>query len=321
VRALFDAVESFFEYLDSIVWSAVALALACHLAKIVARTRSWRNILAAAYPEAEVRWRSVLGAYLAGLGVNAVLPARGGDVLKLYLVKHRIEGATYPTLASSLLVETIFDFTAALVLLAWALQQGVLPGLDVLPRLPSIDWLWLFQSPRLGAAVAIALLVAGFAVGLWASRRIEAFWQRVRQGFAILRQPRRYVRGVVAWQALDWALRLATIYFFLVAFGLEEGVREAFLVQVTQSLSTILPLTPAGLGTEQALLVYVFAGEQPAGALLSFSVGMKLILVAANVALGFAAIVLMLRTVRWRRAVAADDPEARAAAAPGEPGS
>jgi hypothetical protein len=66
------------------------------------------------------------------------------------------------------------------------------------------------------------------------------------------------------------------------------------------------------------VLVDVFAGEQPAGALLSFSVGMKLILVAANVALGFAAILLMLRTVRWRRAVAADDP---AAAAGGEPGS
>ena len=308
MRAVVDAIESFFAYLDSIVWSAVALALLCHLGKVVARTRSWRTILAAAYPDSRVRWRSVAGAYAAGIGVNALVPARGGDVLKLYLVKRRIDGATYPTLAASLLVETIFDMTAGVLLLAWALQQGVLPGLEVLPRLPSVDLLWLFQKPRLAAVVAGVLLVLGFGLGLWAAQHVESFRQRVGQGFAVLRQPRVYVRGVLAWQALDWALRLATVYFFLVAFGLDAGLYEALLVQVTQSLSTIVPLTPAGLGTEQALLVYVFAGEQPAGALLSFSVGMKLILVVANVLLGFAAVLLMLRTVRWRRALRAAEP-------------
>jgi uncharacterized membrane protein YbhN (UPF0104 family) len=188
----------------------------------------------------------------------------------------------------------------------------VLPGLDVLPRLPSIDWLWAVQNPAIAAAVAALLLALGFAGGLWASRRISSFRERVSQGFTILRQPRLYLRAVVAWQALDWALRLATIYFFLVAFGLEAGVREAVLVQVTQSMSTLFPLTPAGLGTEQALLVYVFAGEQPAVALVSFSVGMKLIVVAANVALACAAILLMLRTLRWRRAIGSEPAAASA---------
>jgi hypothetical protein len=75
-------------------------------------------------------------------------------------------------------------------------------------------------------------------------------------------------------------------------------------VQVTNSLSTALPLTPAGIGTEQALLVYVFAGRAPATAVLSLSVGMKFIVVAANAVVGFGAAALMLRTLRWRRAVA-----------------
>lgn len=310
MSSLRTAFEAFVDYLDAISFGAVALALLCHLGKIGARTRAWRNIVAAAYPDTVVRWRAVLGAYVAGVGVNAILPARGGDVLKLYLVKHRVEGSTYPTLAATLLVETLLDFVVAALLVVWALSTGVLPGLEVLPSLPQVDWLWLFGHPRLAAVVAAVALVLGFAGGLWAARRVESFKRRVAQGFAVLRPPRRYLRVVVPWQALDWAFRLGTVYFFLRAFGLHADLENALRVQVTQSLSTILPLTPGGIGTEQALLVYVFRGDAPTATLLSFSVGMKAVLTVANVLLGFAAILVMLRTLRWRRAVEAQEGEA-----------
>jgi uncharacterized membrane protein YbhN (UPF0104 family) len=250
-----------------------------------------------------VPWPSVFGAYVAGVGLNAIVPARGGDVLKLFLVKRRIAGSTYPTLAATLLVETLFDFVVASLLVLWALQQGVLPGLDVIPRLPEIDWLFFFQNSTAAAIFGGVALAVGFVLGLWASRRIEAFRRRVAEGFAILRQPRRYLRAVVAWQTLDWAFRLASLFFFLHAFGLPATAYNALLVQVTQSLATIVPLTPGGIGTEQALLVYVFSGEAAAAAVVSFSVGLNLVLVAVNVVLGFAAIALMLRTMRWRQVV------------------
>ena len=136
---------------------------------------------------------------------------------------------------------------------------------------------------------------------------------RVSQGVVILRRPRRYLTRVVPWQALDWALRIATIYFFLHGFGLVPNLHNAFLVQVTQSLATILPLTPAGLGTEQALVVYVFRGTAPFSAVLAFSVGMKAVIIAVNLLIGFAAILLMLRTLRWKRHVR---PETEAEALP-----
>ena len=92
---------------------------------------------------------------------------------------------------------------------------------------------------------------------------------------------------------VDWALRLATIYFLLRAFHVPATVRNVLRVQVTQSLSTIVPLTPAGIGTEQVLLVYVLAGQASRSALLSLSVGMKAILVTVNVLLGTTALVVM----------------------------
>ena len=304
--SVLDAFAAFFDHLGAIAWTPVLWALCCQLAKMAARSRAWRNILAAAYPGSRVRWRSVFGAYASGVGVNAIAPLRGGDVVAVALVKSRIDGATYTTLVASLLVAAPVDVLISVALLGWAFQAGVLPGLEVVHRLPSIDWLWAVDHPRSALVIAAATLVAGVLAGVWASRRIAAFRRRVAQAFAILHTPLRYLRGVVAWQLLDWVLRLATIFFFLRAFHVSATLNNALRVQVTHSLSTILPLTPAGIGTDQVLLVYVLAGQASKSALLSLSVGMKAIISAANAVIGFGALFLMLRTLRWRSALQPD---------------
>jgi uncharacterized membrane protein YbhN (UPF0104 family) len=313
VAGVEHAFQVFFDHVQAIAWLPVVYAVACHCLRIGARSRAWRNILAAAYPESDVRWRSVFGAYVAGAGVNAVVPVRGGDLLKLFLIRRRVEGATYATLGTTLLVETLVDAVLSAALIVWALETHVLPGVHVLHRLPSVDWFWLFRHPNAALAVTGATLLLGFAAGIWAAARIAAFRLRVAQGFSVLRTPGRYLRGVVAWQLLDWALRLATIFFFLRAFHVHADVHNALRVQVTESLSTIVPLTPAGIGTAQALVVYVLSGQASRSTLLSFSVGMKTILSAVNVALGLAAIAVMLRTLRWRRAVERDEALDRSA--------
>jgi glycosyltransferase 2 family protein len=301
-----DATRAFFDGLASVRWGPLALAVLCHLLKVAARSRAWRNIVQAAYPRTTVRWRDVYGAYVAGVGVNSILPARGGDVLKLYLLRHRVRGSSYPTLASTLLVDTLFDAVVASVLVSWALAFGLLPGLDVVPRLPAIDWLYLFQHPRLAVAVAVALVILVVFGMTWGTRKVMDFWARVRQGFTILREPRDYLRRVVLWDLVDWSLRLASVFFFLRAFGIPSGAQDVALVQTTMSLATALPFTPGGVGTEQALLLYVFRGEAAVPALLSFSIGMKIVLTVVNVVVGFGALLLMLGGFRWRHHVERD---------------
>ena len=303
-----DAFQAFFDHARAVAWEPVLLALVCQVGRMCARSRAWRNVLAAAYPGSGLRWRTVFGAYAAGAAVNAIVPVRAGDLVKLFLVKRRVEAARYPTLAASLLVETIVDATLSGALLIWAVRERVLPGVPVLDRMPPVDWFWLFRHPRAAIAVAAAMLVVGFVLGLWAAARIVAFRRRVAQGFAVLRSPARYLRGVVAWQLVDWGLRLATIYFFLRAFHVPATYANVLRVQVTQSLSTIVPLTPAGIGTEQVLIVYVLAGQASRSALLSLSVGMKTILATLSVLVGLTALVVMLRTLHWRHLVEEDRP-------------
>ena len=309
MRSLFDAIETFFETFTAISWLPLVLAVCCHLGRIAARSRAWRNVIAAAYPDKDVQWRHVLGGYAAGIGANAILPGRGGDLLRLYIVKHRVEGSTYPTLASTMLADSVFDLAVASALILWALSSGILPGADVLPVLPGSDWLWVFRNPLQALVIAGFFLAIGLVVVGLAYHRITGFWARVRQGLVILQTPRRYLREVALFDALDWLLRIASIFFFLRAFELPATLFNALVYQVAGSLSTALPLTPAGIGTEQALLVYLFSDVATSSKILAFSVGVKLVTIAVNVTIGTIAVVLMLGSVRWRHHVEADAPE------------
>jgi uncharacterized membrane protein YbhN (UPF0104 family) len=314
VGKIIDAAETFFQHLADVHWVPLAIALGFNLLRLLARVPAWRNIVRASYPDLTVPRRTIGGAYLAGVGVNAIVPARAGDVLKLYLVHDRVKGTTYPTLGATLIVETLFDLVVAGGILAWALAIGVLPGLDVLPHLPQVDWSWPLRHKRealIVAGVWIAVLILFAAIGI---RKAREFKQRVAQGFAIFKTRWAYVTQVVSWQALSWGFRFMSVYFFLKAFTVPATLHNALLVLVVQSLSTLFPFTPGGVGTQQGLLVYVFkrAGTGVSGTLLlSFSVGMYIAVTIANIVVGFIALFLMLGTVRWRRVVA-DEEEAYA---------
>jgi uncharacterized membrane protein YbhN (UPF0104 family) len=297
------ALSRFVRDLGSVGWTALAIAVAFHLLRLLFRCPAWRNILRASYPDTRVPLRSVTGAYLAGVGINSILPARSGDALKLFLVKRRIDDSHYPTLAATLIPETLFDSFVAGVVVVWALASGGLPGLGALTRLGTVDWSWPYRHQYVSAIVIGVLFIAGVLGLIWAQERIEAFWARVRQGFAILRSFRGYLLRVVTWQTVSWGLRLASVYWFLKAFHMPATVHNALVVLATQSISTLLPITPGGVGTVQGLLIAAFRNKVDTATVLSFSVGMYVAMVIASLAVGFLSIGLMLRTFRWRQVV------------------
>lgn len=306
MREVFDAAETFFGELASVEWLAVAIALGFHLGRLLCRSVAWRAIIAAAFPELCIPLGRVTAAYLAGTGVNAVAPARAGDAVKLVLVKNEVPGTTYTTLAPTLIVETLFDAVVASAVLLWALGVGVLPGLDVLPSLPSIDLSWPIDHPwPFVVVLTVWATVITLLVVIW-SRRVRDFRQQVRHGFAILGDFGRYLREVASWQALSWACRIGTVWFFLDAFDIPTTARNVMIVLAVQSLSTLLPFTPGGIGTQQGFLLYAFRSSGvPETALLSFSVGMYIATNAFTFLVGLGALFYVARTLRWSRLVGA----------------
>ena len=300
--AFFHAVAVFFEHLADVRWEALGLALACHVAKLLFRSRAWQNILRASFPGNRLRYRSALGAYVAGVGVNSIVPARGGDLIKLYLVRHRMDEANYPTLGATLAVETMFDFFVAGGLMVWALAIGVLPTHQVYSRIPTVDWKFLLGHERASLIGLGVLAVGALALFLWARRRIEDFWAHIRLGFAVLGDRRKFVLGVLVPQAISWGFRIGSLYFFLRAFGVNANLHNALLAQVVDSLATLFPATPGGAGTKQGLIVYLFRGEAVSRSLLlAFSVGMNIAITVANLLMGLIAIGLMAKTLSFKR--------------------
>jgi uncharacterized protein (TIRG00374 family) len=318
VRGFLDACQAFFDTITSVSLGPLLLAVSLHVAKLLLRGRAWQNILKAAYPARRVPYWGVFGSYMAGVGVNSLAPARGGDVVKLYLVKRQVKDSTYPTLGSSLVVETLFDFVVASFLFIWAIKLGILPGVPDLPALPAFDWSFVIRHPVIATFIGSVLIGLAIIGTTWASRRVNEFRLKLSLGFNILRDRRAFLTGVVTWQAASWLARGAGVWFFLEAFHIPASVQATVTVLVVQGLSTLLPFTPGGAGTQQAVLVFAFSGTAAASTVLGFSVGMQLVTTAVNVILGFGAIAIMLRTLRWRQHVLADQ-QAAAAQSPAEP--
>jgi uncharacterized protein (TIRG00374 family) len=110
------------------------------------------------------------------------------------------------------------------------------------------------------------------------------------------------VLRVLVPQLASWVLRIASMYYFLRAFGVHATIHNALLAQVVESLATLFPATPGGAGTKQGLIVFLFAGEAVSKSLLlAFSVGMNIALVVFNLLLGAAALFLMARTLSVKR--------------------
>ena len=306
IDPIWNAIEVFWGRAGNLGWGALLLGVAFHVLRLLAVSRAWQNIIAAAYPGKEIRWRSIVAAVFAGVGVNAIVPARGGDVVRIFFAKRSVEGSSYATVTSSMLLLGIFDFVLAGSLVVWAGVSGLLPGLDNLG--PSFDFGWAVDNPRRAIIAFLVVLAILAAVLLWFAEQIAGFKERIAQGFAALRDFRFYLRRVALWQAIDWSCRLIAVFFFLSAFGLPATLHNALLVQVSAGLASLLPISPGGIGTEQAFLLYLFSGQVTSSALLAFSVGMRLTLTAVNAALGFTAIFLTLKTTDWRAHVAQSPP-------------
>jgi uncharacterized membrane protein YbhN (UPF0104 family) len=298
-EAFFSRTAEFFRHLSEIDWTTFGIALLCLLAMQLARAWAWRNVLRAAYPDKKIPFLPLAAAYLAGAGINAVVPAHAGDATKVFLVKRQIPGSSYPAVTSSFLVQTVFDTSIGVLVLLYAITQGLLPPLPEIPHLPAFEISFWAEHPDL-FFIAVGVTLLAIAIGIYLlAHRVRRFWASVRQGLVILTEPRRYLREVAVWQGLGWLFRFAAFWFFLEAFGIDGSIGSVMLVMSVQAIANIVPFTPGGAGAQQALLVATLTGPSRT-AVLSFSVGTQIAMAAWSVVLGFAAILLVFRTTDWR---------------------
>jgi uncharacterized membrane protein YbhN (UPF0104 family) len=311
LRDFFDAVDTFFSNLAAVSWGSLVIGLVFFSIYLTIRSRAYFHVLRAAYPDRPIRWREIWGAYVAAYGFNNVVPARGGDVMKLFLVRGAVPDSSYPAIGASYFVEAVFDASLAIPIMIFAFTQGVFPKPPDFSKLKAFDLSFFASHPRfllftLTALGVLALL--GFAV---LSRRVRLFWARVRQGLTILFDRRRFLREVWAVLLVGWLFRCAAFWMLLEAFHIGGSVRNVLLVIATNVIGSVVPFTPGGAGVQQAFLVAIFGSGAAA-----FSVGQQIAISVLSLGLGFIAIVAIFRFRSFKEVITAGRASRSAEAEP-----
>ncbi len=292
--AFFEAVGQFFSDLAAVHWGLLALGLAFFGLNLTLRSRAFFHSLRAAYPAVGFRWQRIWGAYFAAVGFNNVVPARGGDVIKLFLTRSSIPGSSYPTVAAAFFVESVFDASVGVLVLIFAFTQGVFPKPPDFSKLNSFDISYLAGHFRFTLFLITALAILALVAFALLSVRVRAFWTRVRQGVTILSDRPRYLREVASLQALGWMCRFVAFWFLLDAFRVGGSVKNVLLVFGVNQVAGAVPFTPGGAGVQQALFVKVFASSGTAVA-VAYSVGQQIAIATFTALVGLGAIVFIFR--------------------------
>jgi uncharacterized protein (TIRG00374 family) len=315
ISSFLDAVDKFFSSLAAVHWGSLLIGLVCFGIYLTLRSRAYFHVLRAAYPGERIQWRRIWGAYIAAYGFNNVVPARGGDVMKLFLVKTSVANSTFSAVGASFFVEAVYDASIGIPVLLFAFTQGVFPKPPDFANLDAFDLSFFAGHLRFTLFLLTAIAIAGLAGFALLSRRIAAFWARVRQGLTILFDRHRYVREVWLVQFAGWLFRFAAFWNLLGAFGIGGSVKNVLLVLGVNAVASVVPFTPGGAGVQQAFLVKVFAGAATGATVAAYSVGQQIAIAAFSLGLGFVALVTIFKFTSFRAVIEAGREARQAEAA------
>ncbi|HKH17205.1 MAG TPA: lysylphosphatidylglycerol synthase domain-containing protein [Solirubrobacteraceae bacterium] len=254
------------------------LGVVLHLGNQVTRGRGWYAILHTA-SDCAPRRRDAIAAWIAGAGAGGLVSARGGDAVRVLLLRRRMPDTGCPLLAGTLVAEGVGELVVGALLLAVALAVGVGPQVGA-------------SSTMVAALVAAAISVGSLLALARRVPRLRRITDGVRRGCAPLRAPGAYARGVLPWQLASRAFRLASLGCFLAAFGVPVSPAAVLLVAFAQGGGRLVPFAPAAVGASVALLAASFGPVTGSAVsperLAAFLVGTSTVLTVVGTALALA---------------------------------
>ena len=95
-----------------------------------------------------------------GPGSTRSSPPTPATSTKVFLVKRQIPDSSYPAVTSSFLVQTVFDTSVGILVLLYAISQGLLPPLPRIPDLPAFEISFWADHPKL-FLITVGVAAAG----------------------------------------------------------------------------------------------------------------------------------------------------------------
>ena len=281
---LWDWVVGVFGRIGDLSFYWLLLALLLKTAESALIGLGWRNILRAAYPQAELSFKTAWGASQGGTAINAVTPAQAGTAAMIGIFRKSIPGSSVAGVTSATVVQSLF-FTAVSVVIV--ICVAIFRPRTVSKGSPSDESGGFIASHP----VLVAVVVAAAAVALvyfWPrlKPRLLSTWHKAKQGAAIFRDWRSYAVRVALPSAGSYACRIGVNVVFMAAFGIPITAFTVFLIASSHMLSGLFALTPGGVGQTQALDIATLRGHASSGAIGAFSITQDSVMTIWNVVLG-----------------------------------
>ena len=239
-------------------WIAAALAVFT-ISKLIYTIR-WRILLGRTRG---LPLSDLFGIYLISKMVNTVFPLRTGDLVRIQVPARRYNIHRAELTAVIIVVETLLDGVAYVILLLAGL------GLQDVPAVrQSVLWT-LVGLEALGAALAVLaarirlpedLSQVGWGRLLpgWLRQRVAELVPPFVDGLAALRDPRIGARAIaISFPA--WLAEAVVFWLFGQAFDLGLGFGAYLLITVAANMIVAVPITPTSLGLYEVALQEVIA--------------------------------------------------------------
>jgi glycosyltransferase 2 family protein len=203
----------------------------------------WHHILRGG--DVPHRTHDAYGLTVVGYMGNTVLPARGGEVLRVLLLSER-SGARHRQVLGSIVPERMLDAAALLLIFAVATAAGI--GGSPVGSLPAILGIVAFVAVLVGLVVYLRLRIAG---------RLHRFADRVRPFTRSTRQLLT-TRGValLGLSLTLWLLEAIVLSLVISSLDLSASIPEAMFVVVLVSFFALIPAAPGYVGTFDAAAIF-----------------------------------------------------------------
>jgi len=206
----------------------LGMALVFAALGVVAHASYWWVVVNTMAP---VSLRAMVIYSFASYATNTFLPMRGGEALRVWLVRER-HGVPVKMSAAIIAMEKIADVTSLLLLVS------PLPWL--IPDLP----------PSVGQALRVlpCIVLAGVVAVAVASRH-TARWT-ILEGFSVVRRPAVVAAGF-ACIFLAWIFDVCAILSVLLAIHITPTLEKALVVILSVNIAVAIPATPGQVGAHE----------------------------------------------------------------------
>lgn len=221
--------------LEDAKWWPIALAAALNFAHMFGMAVTWHIMLRPKHHVSPLRiWRYTIASFAA----SAVVPARGGELLRLWALKTRDGVPTAEGAAAAIGEKLVAAFTLLLL-------GAPVPLVLDLPA-------WVGDSMLIGmGALLAAFVLLWFLVGKVEVTEDSNWLRRWVGGLHVVRNGPRFLLAMLAMIG-TWAVDMAMVMLALYAVGIDLPLPAAVLILVMLNVVIMVPSTPAGIGAMEA---------------------------------------------------------------------